>query len=217
VSAISYWLIMNQEQASSYDPSHPSSRIRAELKSQVIFLALALPLCIPAAVVTLNRPDQWHALLFTLLLAAFPQLWLKGFEIRLFEDRLVYKTLFRAPKEVSFVDLTKVSVEVGCSTDMARRNRPFYRLVLLRKGQLANNSMIIDLKPFSRADIAQVARMVVSKAQGADIDQDVQKLSKGDVAPLTGQAVRQFWQAAILIFFLMLVLGLARAIIDAFK
>ncbi|HBA84190.1 MAG TPA: hypothetical protein DCZ95_08880 [Verrucomicrobia bacterium] len=180
-----------------------------------MFSLLFSPICILALVVTIKKPDQWHALLFTLAAAAFPQLWLYWFEIVLHEDRLSYRTLFSGRREILFADITRAKIEVGIGQGLKARTQPFYRLELSDRGRFARDPLIINMKPFSRSDLARVAQAIVRNAPSAKIDKPVVSLSQGSIKPLTRQAAKQIWKAAMLILVVFLVLGLIRAFITA--
>ena len=154
-------------------------------------------------------------LLVVLFAVLFPQLWLYCFEIVLHEDRLSYRTLFSGRREILFADITRAKIEVGIGQGLKARTQPFYRLELSDRGRFARDPLIINMKPFSRSDLARVAQAIVRNAPSAKIDKPVVSLSQGSIKPLTRQAAKQIWKAAMLILVVFLVLGLIRAFITA--
>lgn len=191
----------------------PRAKIKADWTSYCIFSLLLAPICILALVVTFRRPDQWHALLFTILAAMFPQLWLYRFEIMLFDDRLTYKTLFSSRKEMLFASITEARTEVGIGRGLKARTQPFYRLLLFDSSRFARVPLVINMKPFSRSDLARVAQAIVRNAPSARIGKTVGFLSQGNIKPLTRKALRGLWVVIMLVFTIFLVLGLVRALL----
>lgn len=189
----------------------PTHRIQAEGTSRLIFLLLTSPLAVLGLIASVKSAEA-DFLLVVLFVVLFPQLWLCCFEIVLHEDKMSYRTLFAGRREVLFTNITRAKTEVGMGAGFKGRTQPFYRLVLFDMGRFARDPLIINMKPFSRSDLARVAQALVKNASSAKIDKSVVSLSQGSIKHLTHEASKQIWQAAMLIFVVFLLLGLVRAL-----
>lgn len=180
--------------------------ISADWMGRLIFFLLTSPVGILALLSLFRNPDP-KFLLFGLVVVGLPQLWLASYRVGIKDGCLIYRELF-SRKSICLRDIKKISIELGVKDKSRLKNKAFYRLVLHDQTIYKDDPFIINLKPFSRNDLAYLAKIIRSYAADAAYDSVFESLSEGNVQPLIGMAKRVFINMAVIILLTFLFLGL---------
>ena len=130
----------------------------------------------------------------------------ESFKIVLFEDRIEYSRFPAKNWSVPFDDIRGVEMRIGRITG---GKEGFYSLALLRRS--SNKPELINIKPFSRKDLAMVVQTINAKAPNVEMDTYAQHLKNADVRPIIAQGIRRIWQPLLYLFLSLLATALVRA------
>lgn len=178
-----------------------------------IYFIFAILLFLPAIIslfATLKNPSFWPIIGISLVVFILFLIWIYNFEIQILKDRIIYKSLFRK-EEILFENIKKVEIIVGIYSNRKAKNSGYYSLNIFN----TNQKISINMKPFSRRDLAIVIVIdsIYSYNKSIELNELAMKLKDGNFKPIVMQGIKKVWEVALLIFVIFLVIGLINALI----
>ena len=183
--------------------------IKAEWTSYLVFSILFAPITIIAAVAVFKDPSGWPVLLVIALLLGWILFWLGSYKILLLEDKIVYKTMFSS-KEVLPSNIRKMQISIGIQ--QGQKGKGFYRLEIYPSS--SENVLTINMKPFSKRDLAILTDYITINNPYVEIDNLIREIKESNFKAVTSAGIRKVWQRLLYIFVSSLVLSIIRALMQ---
>lgn len=144
--------------------------------------------------------------LLMLTISILLPLWIIRFiyalEIRLLEDRIIYRTLYKGilfkTQAVFYSELAKIEIKIG----NIGKGWGLEHLHIYNKS--FKEILVIGLTSFSRKDWAVIIDAIVKKAPSIEIDHFAEQVKEGYFKPINYEDIRQFWQIMWWVFLLSL-------------
>lgn len=139
--------------------NHDMLIIRGATGSLIVLETLAaVPLCL-CIVAALKKANAVAPLIIVLTGMCLIALWVKGYVVRVFQGRLERQTFLGGRREINLVDIEEATVEAGRQKYMDRF-RPPLRLAIKPHNHASAKSFDINLRLFSRNDIARLLNVL---------------------------------------------------------
>jgi hypothetical protein len=181
--------------------------IKVEWTAYTVFSIIFIPFLVSALVL---QDIQAQSLVLVLFLIAI--VWLERFKISLTASSIEYQTLLSGKHSIDFSEIDKVEVDIGFSQYSAgwqhyykSRTQAYYRLNILQNGQ---KTLTINMKPFSRRDLAIVMDAIYSHNPNIKMDDYSRSLKDGDFKPILMGGIKKMWQVMLFIFSFSLAISL---------
>lgn len=184
-----------------------SLELKADKKSRAVFAILGMIVLAPMLAAFLLKQNLWDGFVLTMGLCLFPQLWLSAFRIWIYPDGIVYKSLFSKKQRVNYDDILEARIDVGLSQSRNGGTLPYYRMLISRTD--CDKPLIINLKPFERTGLSELAKNIVANATKAKIDKKVVSLSSS-VKSIEQEGIGKLWKVVLFILIALIVIGLIR-------
>ncbi len=129
--------------------------LRAAVSTYLVLLGPCVFLFLLYVMGVAKRPSEslWGALAFIVGYGIFIFAWVRMFQIELDHDVLVYRSLFGGTRRVNIADIESARIQIGYRR-YKDRSLPPTRLEVCLKTHVKESRLIINLKVFSRHDIA---------------------------------------------------------------
>ena len=149
--------------------------MKTDPSSFLVFLGITCgPLFIISIILIFKDPSAWPVLCISSSLLAILMTWLGAFKLILYEDMIIYRTLF-SKKTIMFANVYKIQIHVGLDRESIIKNA-FYRLIIHERGQAGNKIAVINMKSFRLNDLAFLIESIIQKAPSVQVDIACQKL-----------------------------------------
>lgn len=184
--------------------------IRVEWTTYMVFSLFFIPISALFIFVNMKSPflSPWAGFGFPLVFLSVFLIWAQSFTIVLKEDRIIYKLLhFAVHREVKYCDISKLKIDVGLGP-ASLKHHAYYRLFFVDKS--GKEILVINLKPFSRRDLALLVDIVSRKNKEVEMDELSMKIKEGGISSIAAEGARNIWQIASLIFWVFLLSSLMR-------
>ena len=174
--------------------------VKAEWTTYFIFSLLFGPIALLWLVGYFKNPvaNAWAPLLILFLVLTLFLVWAAALRVILEKDRIIYQTLFSRRRELFFSDVKKVKISIGL----------YYQLNLF--GARNSQPLTINMKPFSRRNLAIIIDAVASENQAVELDRLSVSLVEGDFKPIISAGVKNVWQVFLWIFWIFFAISLVR-------
>jgi len=186
--------------------------IHVEWTAYLIFSTLLLPIVLVFILTTYANRTSADNLIFELIILAILSsifICLKSFKIILKEESLCYKYLFFKSREILYSDIQSANIEVGI-TSVKATNKPFYRLNLYK--DYSEEPLTINMKSFSKRDLAIIIDRLVTVNPGIVLDELSQNLIEGNFKPIVNTGIRRILQLFLLGLAFVFLYGLLRIV-----
>ena len=182
--------------------------IRAEWTGYLIFSIFFIPISLLWIIVGYKNPSQNLLLpdLIPWIILTIFLIWLASFKIVLNTNGIFYKTLFSKGSEIKLSQVKKVEIAVGIYPSERERTArgSYYRLNIFRND--IEKPFSINIKPFSKRDIAILIDAITIQNPSVELDKLSQNLKEGNFRSITSAGIRKFWQVLLWLFWLFLTL-----------
>ena len=190
--------------------------IKAEWTAYLVFSILFGPIILLLLAAYYINPDSniWQAVLFALGTLIIFLVWISYFKVILNSNGIFYKTLFSKGFKVNFSEINKIEIDIGMhssGSEKQERQVGYYRFNIFTHS--SEVPYTINMKPFSKRDLAILVDLAVAANPSIKLDKLAHDLYEGNFNPIASQGIRKFWQVALWIFLIFLIISLLRHLI----
>jgi hypothetical protein len=185
--------------------------IKAEWTAYVVFSVIFGLLILLAAYADFVKPQSGVFVIEIIVLVIFTVFlfWIASFRIIIDKNGIIYKTLF-SQKNIVFSEIERVEIHAGRSTSNSEKSAgmPYRPAAFIRMDLFTNsNLLMINMKPFSKKNMAIVVDAINTANPNTELLGAAATLKDGEFGPIIHGVIKKFWQVAIWLFFLSLLIG----------
>lgn len=182
-------------------------QIKAE-KTGLIFTQIFLVLIgVLGLFFVIQDSSVWQFAVIALVGLALIHIWLASFKITIANSNLEYREL-KSKNKISIPEIKKIYLKIGLSSE--KQKRGYYRMYI--EGE--NNQLIINIKPFSKNNLAILVDTLVKNNPSIELDKYSSDIRKGNLDTVVKVGISNVWQIIIYVFLMSLVVALVRQFID---
>ena len=185
---------------------------KAEWTTYLIFSIFFVPILLLWVFISFQHPasNAWEAVLILFIMLSIFLAWIGAFKIILQEDRLFYSTLLSKNNEILFSDITRIGFKVLSAEESARKSA---LIVLEIYTKIKEAPLAINMKPFSKRDLAILVDVVSKKNPEIDMDAVTLKLKEGEFKPVSISTIKNFWKYFLRFLWIMLAILFIRSLL----
>jgi hypothetical protein len=183
--------------------------IKAEWTSYLVFSIIFGPVTILGTIIVFQDPTGWPILLIGAILLGYFLFWIDSLRISLLEDKIVYKSMFSS-KEVLYSNIKKMQINIGIKR--GQKGKGFYRLEIYSGS--SKGVLTINMKPFSKRDLAILADAVTTKNPHVETDDLIRAIKEDNFKAVTSAGLRKVWQIILYVFAVSLAFSMIRALMQ---
>ncbi len=184
--------------------------IKADWTAYLIFSIFFGPIVILGIFATLKNSSAWPVSFVALIFLVAFLAWINSFKIILSDDKIIYKTLFSKNKEAIFSKINNMEINIGLK-HKANAKSAFYQLDIYERGSI--ELLSINMKPFSKRDLAIIVDTIAIKAPSAKMDELTYQLKEGDFKLIVSEGIRKSWQVLLIIAVMSLSIAIFHALV----
>ena len=188
--------------------------IKAEWTAYLVFSILFGPISLLSLAAYYKNPDSnmWQAVLISIGILTLFLVWIAYFKIILNSDGVIYKTLFSKGFKAKFSEIKKAEIDIGMRSSgneqLGRQKGGYYRFnIFTHSSELP---FTINMKLFSKRDLAILIDAIMVTNPSVELDKFSRNLYEGNFKPIVSEGIRKFWQVALWIFLVFLIINLLR-------